>query len=168
MAFTSIDYLILTIIFISTFLSFWRGAVREVLSLVTWVLALWLAFHYNPLVQAYFETMITNPQIRLIVSFISIMIVVLVLGTFVAIAFTKVVRSVGLSSLDRVLGITFGFARGVLMIAIAILLARFTELPNEKWWEESQLIPPIAQISDAMKTWLDEQGYDAFEEKPGI
>ena len=42
-----IDYILLAIISISALLSLWRGFVKEALSLVTWILALWIALNYS-------------------------------------------------------------------------------------------------------------------------
>ena len=46
-----------------------------------------------------------------------------------------------LSSLDRLLGAAFGFARAALVLGVAVLLAGATPVPRAGWWKESLLLP---------------------------
>jgi len=48
----------------------------------------------------------------------------------------------------------FGAARGVLLVAIIVLLARLTPLPEDPWWHDSRLIVNFEKLSDWMLTLL--------------
>ena len=45
---TPTDYVLIGIVAISAIVGLFRGLVREVIAVVTWVAALWLAWHYGP------------------------------------------------------------------------------------------------------------------------
>jgi membrane protein required for colicin V production len=62
-------------------------------------------------------------------------------------------ESTGLSGIDRFAGLLFGLARGVLIIAVLVFLARTTPLPKEAWWLDSQLMPMFQSIA----LWLESQ-----------
>jgi membrane protein required for colicin V production len=44
----------------------------------------------------------------------------------------------------------FGLARGMLVVAVLVLLGGLTPLPEDPWWQESKLIPPF----QALAIWL--------------
>ncbi len=157
------DWVIIIVIIFSTAISLWRGAAREVLSLGIWVLAAWLAFHYSKMLQPALASYIEAPEIQLAASFTIIVIAVLIVGAFVSRALTQFINFVGLNGLDRILGLIFGCARGVLILAIFVLLASFTELPSEPWWQDSLLIPHLTQVADYMSEWLDQRGFEPFQ-----
>ena len=45
------------------------------------------------------------------------------------------------------LGVLFGVARGVVIVAILVLLAGLTALPRDPWWGGSSLLPQFQQIA---------------------
>jgi membrane protein required for colicin V production len=63
---------------------------------------------------------------------------------------THLVEKTGLSGTDRLLGVGFGFARGVLLVAIVLLAARMTSFPQSVFWQQSRLVPALTPI----ETWL--------------
>ncbi|MEW6038303.1 MAG: CvpA family protein, partial [Pseudomonadota bacterium] len=55
---------------------------------------------------------------------------------------------------DRLAGLVFGLARGVLLVSVLVLLAGFTPLPRDPWWRASLLIPPFQSMALWIKTLL--------------
>jgi membrane protein required for colicin V production len=55
----------------------------------------------------------------------------------------KLLRAAGLGLVDRLLGALFGLARGALLAWILTLLGGLTSLPQQDWWRESLLAPPL-------------------------
>jgi membrane protein required for colicin V production len=51
---------------------------------------------------------------------------------------SALIDKTGLSAIDRVLGLLFGAARGVVVVAMAVFLAALTPMPDDPWWQESQ------------------------------
>ena len=51
---------------------------------------------------------------------------------------------VGVGALDRLLGMAFGFAGGVLIsLAVVALLGPTLQLDSYAWWQESLLLPHL-------------------------
>lgn len=145
-----VDYFIVAVILFSTLISLMRGFIAEAISLLTWILAVVVAFQYSSKLSVIFAKIIHTPSVRMMISFIILFIIILILGAIVNHFFAVFLRSTGLSGTNRVLGMVFGFARGVLLIAIFMLLAEFTSMTKEPWWSQSQFIPYFQNIS----TWL--------------
>lgn len=154
MIFTVADYIIVVILILSILISIIRGFVKEAVSLTTWIAAFWLAFHLvtqlTPLLQNYVHT----PSVRYIVAFLIIFVVVLILGNIVGFIISKMIDATGLSSTDRFLGSFFGMARGVLLISILLLLASYTPVTKDAWWQQSMLIPHFKLVQIWLKDML--------------
>ena len=56
---------------------------------------------------------------------------------------SRLLRTVGLGFIDRLLGAIFGLARGVLVAWILTLAGGFTTLPQRDWWRDAVLAPPL-------------------------
>lgn len=161
-----LDWGILAIILVSTLISIWRGAIREIISLATWLLAAFIGFKYNALLVPFFSAFTANTSLQLAGSFLTLVILVVVIGTIIGISLSKAVSTVGLSGLDRALGMIFGGARGVLIVAVAVLFAGQTELPSEKWWKDSTLLPQFETVAGQINDWIKAQGYEPFSANP--
>lgn len=142
-----IDYFIIAIILFSTLISLIRGFISEAVSLLTWIIAAIIAFRSAASVGHLFSSLIHNPSIRLIIGFIIVFIIILIIGSIINHFLVAFIRSTGLSGPNRLLGMIFGFTRGVLLIAIFILFAQATSVVRENWWLTSQLIPYFQGIT---------------------
>ena len=148
--FNWVDYIIVAILLMSVLVSLLRGFVREALSLVTWIAAFWVALTFYSTLDAMLANEIHSETVRTAVAFGSLFLITLILGALINYLIGQLVDRTGLSGTDRVLGMLFGFARGILLIAIILLLAQLTEVQNNKSWKESILIPQFRPI----ETWL--------------
>ncbi len=136
---TLVDYFILGIIVVSSLLGLIRGFVREAFSLAAWLLAFWVSWTFFRDFSIYLEW-ITIHSARLAVSFGLLFLVALMLGALVNYLIVHLVNKTGLSGMDRIIGLAFGAARGVLLVTIIVLLAGLTLFPNDQWWHQSELI----------------------------
>jgi len=66
------------------------------------------------------------------------------------------VQSTGLSGTDRLLGMLFGLLRGAALGSVAVLLAGFTPLPADPWWQQSRIVPSFQRGAEWLRTWLPE------------
>lgn len=148
-----VDYVIIGIIALSALISLMRGFVREALSLVVWVAAFWIAWTFFRELALHLE-MIDPPSLRLGVSFGILFLTALVLGALVNFLVGQLVDKTGLSGTDRLIGVVFGAARGVLLVAVLVLLAGLTPFPNDPWWQESRLIPFFQEVALWLKSLL--------------
>lgn len=160
-----IDWGILVLIAISTLIGLWRGAVREIISLATWVIAAIVGFKYNHLLIPFYSAFTAHETLQLIASFLTLVILIVIIGTILGVTLSEAISKIGLGMLDRVLGLGFGGARGILIIALVILFARNTEIPSQEQWKKSLLIPQFDVVVDYINQWIKDQGYEPFGKK---
>lgn len=136
-----VDALILGILALSVLIGLLRGLVAEVLSLVIWVAAFVVATLFGPSVAALFDHMIALSVARICLGYAICFIGVLLIGAIVRFGVRRLIWTTGLSGIDRLLGVLFGFVRGVLVVTLAVFLVGLTSLTRESWWQHSFLLP---------------------------
>ncbi len=142
-----VDFLIVGLIVLSALVSLVRGFVREALSLVTWILAFWIGFGFAPPLAVYFADLISVPSLQLAAAFLVLFLVTLALGAWVNFLLFKFVQKTGLGGTDRVVGVLFGAARGVVVVVVLVMLAGLTPLPQDGWWSASLLLPSFEGLA---------------------
>lgn len=145
-----VDYIILGTIALSALVGIARGLIREVLSLGTWIAALVIAWLFHPPLADLLTSQLAHPLMRQAAAFIGLVIVTLIAGSILGAILTALIDKVGLSALNRLLGMLFGGARGVVIIAMAVYLAALTPLPSDPVWTGSLLIADFQAIGQ----WL--------------
>lgn len=158
------DYAILAIIALSAVISIWRGLIREVLSLLAWILAVLVAMTFMRPLANLFTPYISIPSARLVIAFMALFIAALLCGAIVNFIIARLVVSSGLSGTDRMLGIVFGVARGAIVVGILVLMAGLTPLPQDPWWEQSLLLDRFEELARWMRSYLPSElaGYFTF------
>lgn len=141
------DYFILGLIGLSILVSLWRGFIKEALSLVTWIVAFLVALMFSESFAEFLKPWISLPSARAAAAIAILFIAVLILGGLIGFLAGQLVRKTGLGGTDRVLGTVFGAARGVLIVAVIVMLAGLTALPQDPWWRESQLLPHFERLA---------------------
>lgn len=147
------DYVILAILFISVLIGLARGLISEVLSLVIWVAAFWVAWTFGPSLAHYFEGSVSLPSARVAIGYGLCFITVLLVGGLIRFLISRLVASTGLGGTDRLLGMLFGLARGALIVSLVVFVLGFTPLPNDPWWRESTMLPQFRGVAE----WLGQQ-----------
>ncbi len=135
-----VDYAILGILLISSFISLVRGFVKEALSLVGWIMAFWISLSFAVPLSKLLATSMDDPTLRLIVAFAVLFILTLIVSAVINFFASRLVQRTGLTGTDRFLGVIFGFLRGALLVSVLVLLAGLTSLPKESWWDDSFLL----------------------------
>ena len=145
-----IDYAIIVICVASAGFGFWRGFVKEAIALITWLLAIVLAWQGAWLVEGRLGEWSAAPELRVWAARAIIFIAILLVGGLLAWTLRAVIRSSGLSSPDRSLGAVFGLARGVLLVGLFAIVVEFMELRDEPWWREARLRPFSEQVAEGI------------------
>lgn len=145
-----VDYFIIGTIVVSALVSLLRGFVREALSLAIWILAFWVAWTFFRDLAPVFANWVSAPSVQFGIAFGLLLIATLLVGGILNYLIGRLIDETGLSGTDRMLGMVFGIARGALVVAILVLLARATPLPQDPWWRESALLGHF----DRMAEWL--------------
>jgi membrane protein required for colicin V production len=144
---TAVDYAIVAIILLSAVVSIIRGFVREALSLAGWILAFWVALSFTRELAMLLEGYIGVPSARLALAFLGLFLATLLLTALVNFLAGQMVEKTGLSGTDRVLGVVFGMIRGAVIVAILVLLAGFTAVPEDAWWSRSYLLHHFQELA---------------------
>ena len=98
---------------------------------------------------------------------ISFLVVLLVVG-LVGWGVRKLVHGVGLSGIDRFLGLALGLARGAFVACALVLLMGFTALPQDADWRHSTTVRVFLPGALLMRTWLPDwaAAHASFEVAP--
>lgn len=140
------DWAIVAVVVISTLISLVRGFVKEALSLLTWVAAFVVARLFYPQAAVYVAPYIETPSLQLLAGFGGLFFGMLLIGSIMNWVIVMLVKATGLSGLDRLLGMGFGFARGLLVLVVALALLRMTPAPQDPWYRQSALIPHLELV----------------------
>ena len=143
----SLDIIIFALVFLSSIYGLYRGLIRELISLLSWIGAFILAISVSPKLANWLDPNWAGESLRLIFSFSAIFIGVLIVSSFMQFIVGRFLNLVGLGGLDRFLGLIFGLARG--FIISTILLVLFRELfPASTWPLDSKISNHLLAYED--------------------
>lgn len=148
-----VDISIAVVIFLSILVGLFRGFVREAISLLVWIVAIFLSFLYSEALSKHLADHIHAPEMRFVVSFALIFIAVLIGGMIIGAVIRLLMDKTGFSPWDRCLGLIFGLARGVLLIAMVLLFVRMSSMAEAPWMKESYLVERMMPLV----SWLQDQ-----------
>lgn len=157
------DIAILAVILVSTLISLIRGFVKESISLATWLVAGFIAMTYYVILSDLLLPYIESPTISQAVAFAILFITTLIVGAIINYMVSHLVSKTGLSGTDKLLGMIFGAARGVLIVSMIVLFAGLTPMPSEVWWQESNLVPHFQEIAVWIQQWMPEDIASRFK-----
>jgi membrane protein required for colicin V production len=144
--FTAWDAFVVLVIMLSLLLGVFRGLVRTVFALASWILALLGV----PLVLAWWGGWLPEgwprPLLAVIV-FLMVFVAVRVLGTLAA----RTLQGIGLGSLDRLLGAALGLARALLIVLVIALPAHLMGYSRHIEWQQAWSRP----LLDALVKWAE-------------
>lgn len=145
------DLIIVGIIGISVVVSLMRGFVREALSLATWIIAVYVAYQFSSVLGGQLAGFIKSGSTRTAVAFIGIFLLIVIAGAILNFFIGRLISVSGLGLVDRLLGVLFGVVRGILMVALVVLMIQASPLAERHWWQESQLIPQLLPMTKKMQ-----------------
>ena len=147
------DLGVLTIVGLSALLSFFRGFMREVLSLGAWLGASVITLYTFPTVSKWIAPQVKSDVVASglasMGTFFAALILISIFTSFV-LKFTKSGSEVGV--LDNVVGLCFGAARGILIVAIAyfVMTIVIVEKDYPDWVKHAKSRPYVAKVA----TWV--------------
>lgn len=141
---TIFDYVVLFVLITSVVISTLRGLVKEILSLLGWIVAFVVANAYSAALAPLLPEVIPGDTARLIVAFIALFLGVRILMGLLSMAIGALVEATGLGLADRGLGGLFGLARGIVIVLAGVILCGMTEIPQQPLWQQA-LLSPIAE-----------------------
>jgi len=165
------DYLFVIILLISGALGGLRGFIRESISLLSWLIGLWLAWHFAYLLNPWLGGALAEPGVREWAGRAIVLFLVLLTGAgagSVAAYFAH--RATGLMVTDRLLGGLFGLMRGVVVIGLLVIAGRAVNLDTESWWQETRTMPVAETVANWLERYAEPAAADLLEQaakRPG-
>lgn len=149
-----IDGIIVAVVVISALISITRGFVKEMLSLLSWLCGFIIARAFSGPLDGLLSSVIETPSLRYGISFAGLFIATLIVGALINHLVGELVDLTGLTGTDRVLGVVFGVARGLVLVTAIIYGLQFMSFHQDPWWQESWLIPHFEQMVEWSKDTL--------------
>lgn len=151
---TIFDYVVIGIVVASLLLGLWRGVIGELIALAAWVLAFFAAMEFGAQIGVAVFAGIADPAMRALAGFAAVFIGVLVLMALVRLAARGLIKALGLSVSDRILGLVFGIGRGLLICLTLVAVGGLTAAPRQAWWKDAMFSAPLETGVLALKAWL--------------
>lgn len=138
----------------SVLLGLMRGVIKEILSLAAWVLAFVAAKTFAASAAGVMPDFINSPALRYLAGFIMVFIVVMALAMLLSLLLSESLKALGLGAVDRILGVVFGFLRGIVVVTILVLMAGLTQLPKADVWRRASLSGMFENLAIMVQPWL--------------
>ena len=160
-----IDAVVIGVLAVSLGLGVFRGIVREVLSLTSWIISIWLAYLYGDNLAIMIVPWIESERLSGLIGYVLVFVAVLVLLSLVGALLFKLFRVAGLSGTDRFLGGLFGGLRGVVIVTVLLFIAEWTPATGQVWFRDSRIVPYF----EVPLTWfkskvVDQLNIDSFQQ----
>ncbi len=139
------DIGVLMTVLISGFLAFFRGFIKEILSIAAWITAFFAGLYGYHLFVPYIEQLIPDPGITPWISGILLGLITVIFLSLISHYAAKALKLEGLGAVDRSLGFIYGIARGIIVISICFLMLQWgisdSDYPN--WLKNAKSLPLI-------------------------
>lgn len=129
MDFTIIDAVVAVVIIVSGILAYSRGLVREVLAIAGWVVAAVVAYIFAPQAEPLMkevpilsDVIAGSCEISMITAFAAVFAAALIVASIFTPLFSSLVQRSAVGGVDQALGFFFGVLRGLLLVAIALII----------------------------------------------
>lgn len=151
---TAFDYILLVLLIGSMLISLTRGLVREVISLVSWIVAFYVAIHYGDVLEPWLPHAISGDVLRVIVTFVVLFVGTRIIMMFLAKLASLVLRASGLTFMDRFLGAFFGLVKGALIALVLVLVCGMTRIPQQPFWRNAMFSPMAEATARTVMPYL--------------
>jgi membrane protein required for colicin V production len=155
---TAADVFILLVLLGSTLIGALRGFIREAVSLVFWIISIWAAWKFGPVIEPHLGGVLANPSIAPWVGRLVILVLVVLTGWLVGMFLSYFTHAMGLGVLDRVIGLLFGIMRGMVLVGLLVIGGELLRLNQEDWWAHSRLMPFAETVGDWLRSMVGEKG----------
>jgi membrane protein required for colicin V production len=158
MPITLLDIILIVVMLISGLLAMVRGFMREVLSIVAWVLAagatLYAYSKLLPLAKQYFN----NDIVAAVAVVGGIFLLTLLIVSIVTVRISDMVLDSRVGALDRTLGFLFGLARGLVIVVVAFMFFSWLvpDRSQPEWVRNAKSRVVLSATGDWLKGMLPE------------
>jgi len=147
----AVDYIILAIIVISAVMGVVRGLLRESIAVITWFLAIVLAWSFGSSLEPHLGGVLVGSPLRIWMARVIIFVFVLLLGGAVSTVLGHYVRVSMFSGMDKFLGFVFGLVRGVVIVGAFTIAVQALRMDEDASWKRSKFMPYAIGVADALR-----------------
>lgn len=145
-----LDLSVIVIIIFFTFLGYIRGGVKQALVILKWVGAFWLTKLVAPYLIKTVLASIESLWWRYLLAYGGFFVLCFEGFVFLGYGLTRIINTLGLNPLNRLLGLVMGSTEGILIITLLVLVLDLTPMKYSQWWQTSFLIPYIEQLTRSL------------------
>jgi membrane protein required for colicin V production len=145
------DYCVIAAVLLSAIVGAVRGFLREAIALATWIVALFVAWHFSDMIEPHLGGLLAASSVRPWAARVIIVALILLFGAGLGALVGHYARLSIFSGMDRFLGFLFGAARGVVLIGVFVILGQLLKLDGEAWWRHSMLLPYGDSVASGLR-----------------
>ncbi len=170
---TMFDVVIISIILISSLLAFIKGFVSAVLSFTNWVVSFMLVIYATPVVAVWLGDVVDSEQTAKVFASALVFITSFIFFAILNGQIIRLVRSAGIGSIDRTLGLAFGMVRGVLIGVVIFLsvnigfnmLSADSEKASPEWLKEAKSYNLLQAASGILVEYIPDDKFQEAQDK---
>ncbi|HLA70648.1 MAG TPA: CvpA family protein [Steroidobacteraceae bacterium] len=147
----AVDYIILAILILSAVMGLIRGLLREAVAVITWFLAIVLAWYFGSSIEPYLGGVLIGSPLRIWAARTIVFVLVLLLGSAVGVVLGHFVRVSMFAGMDKFLGFVFGIVRGVVIVGALTIAIQALSMDQDPKWKNSKLMPYAIGVADALR-----------------
>lgn len=158
-----LDLAIAVVVLVGLWRGFHQGAIKTALLLMSWLIALILATRLASDFSSLFVHVVDSPVLQMALGFLLVFLVVISLLQLIAFIFTKILKILKLSFLDRLAGAVLGAGVGLLkvLVALSLLAPLLVQLPL---WDNSPLAQSLLPFAPMAKMLILETANELWQE----
>jgi membrane protein required for colicin V production len=171
---TYLDAALIAVCFISGLLAMYRGFAREMLSIVSWVVAagavLYFVLNHKDIAQEMATQMGTQVAVAQIAIGAVIFLIVLIIVHLITARMSDAILDSRVGMVDRILGFLFGVARGFILIVIPYMFyeAFFPDTNQHyPWVRQAVSLPYIKGTGDSLRYMFEAYVPSSLTQPPG-
>ena len=145
------------VVLISGIWGLFRGLVREIMSILTWVVAGAVSFLWAPIIANYLLIYIDYPLFNWLLSFVIILFLGLMLGSLITKLLRRIISASILGPTDKLLGLCFGSLRGIFLVFIILLTLSMTAFYESSSYRESFWTRYLSPWISSSRLWLSDR-----------
>jgi len=166
----NLDVILIILTILSMVMAWARGLIKEVLSIIGWVLVSIFIFYLLPYVAPIMKNYVASPMTATFVAALVLLVAFYILWFWATYKVIKTLRKSKLSGLDRGLGLIFGALRAFLLVVLFHILLT-TLLPEEAktpFFTDSHYFEVAGDFSEPLKNLIPEETLAELKEKTQV
>lgn len=145
------DYVVIVLIVISAVAGAMRGLLREAVSLIAWLVAVWAAWTFAYMLEPHLGGALADPAVNPWAARVIIFFATLLVGEVLGAIIAHFVQLSIFSGTDRLMGFVFGLGRGAVAMGVLSIACHAVRLEHEAWYRGSLLLPYADKVGTMLR-----------------